>query len=100
MSEITLEELRARLGEDGLVLVDVRTPLEHSGVTCAPCDPRPGRIPGSLGMPLDELFTLDGASIDGAARGSRPRAGWWRTATRGNGRRSRSSCSPGSATTR
>ena len=53
---ITTAELAARLGEQGLVLLDVRTAEEFAGLAVAPCDPRPGRIPGARHLGLDELF--------------------------------------------
>lgn len=63
MSEpVTTAELAQRLGEPGLVVLDVRTTEEFSGVAVAPCDPRPGRIPGARHVGLDELF---GASASG-----------------------------------
>jgi len=61
---VTTAELAERLGEDGLVLVDVRTAEEFEGSAVAPCDPRPGRIPGARHLGLDELF---GASASGPA---------------------------------
>ncbi|HSI98100.1 MAG TPA: rhodanese-like domain-containing protein [Gaiellaceae bacterium] len=59
---MTLDELRERIGEEGLVLVDVRTPHEFAGVAGAPCDPRQGHIPGARNLPLDRL--LQCASVD------------------------------------
>lgn len=59
MTNVTLEDVRALLGSENVVVVDVRSPAEHAGVITAPCDPRAGRIPGSIGLPLDELFGLD-----------------------------------------
>ena len=65
MSEhVTTAELAERLGEHGLVVLDVRTMEEFSGLAVAPCDPRPGRIPGARRVGLDELF---GASASGPA---------------------------------
>jgi len=61
---VTTAELAERLGEDGLVVLDVRTVEEFAGITVAPCDPRPGRIPGARHVGLDELFD---ASTSGAA---------------------------------
>ena len=43
---VTTAELAERLGEDGLVLLDVRSAEEFAGIAVAPCDPRPGRVPG------------------------------------------------------
>jgi thiosulfate/3-mercaptopyruvate sulfurtransferase len=61
---VTTTELAARLGEEGLVLLDVRTAEEFAGLAVAPCDPRPGRIPGARHLGLDELF---GAGAAGPA---------------------------------
>ena len=44
---ITAAELAARLDDDGLVLLDVRSAEEFAGLVVAPCDPRAGRIPGA-----------------------------------------------------
>jgi len=61
---VTTAELAERLGEVGLVLLDVRSAEEFAGTTVAPCDPRPGRIPGARHVGLDALF---GASASGPA---------------------------------
>ena len=57
MTEITTEELARRLDEPGLVLRDVRRAEEFAGSLVAPCDPRPGRIPGARS--LDVALLLD-----------------------------------------
>jgi thiosulfate/3-mercaptopyruvate sulfurtransferase len=56
MSDVTTEEVAARLGEPGLVLLDVRRADEFSGDMVAPCDPRPGRIPGALNIDVTRLL--------------------------------------------
>ncbi len=56
MEDVTLAELRARLGQEGVVLLDVRTPHEFAGLAGAHCDPRQGHIPGSVNLPLDRLL--------------------------------------------
>jgi thiosulfate/3-mercaptopyruvate sulfurtransferase len=56
VEDVTLEELRDRLGEEGLLLLDVRTAGEFDGVARAPCDPRHGHIPGASNVPLDRLL--------------------------------------------
>ena len=61
--EVTLDELRRRLGEEGFVLVDVRNPLEFEGEAGYPCDPRQGHIPGAVHLDLQELLTLTPAQI-------------------------------------
>ena len=58
MRDISLEEVTQRLGEEGFVVLDVRTAGEYSGETTAPCDPRPGRIPGSRHFDLQELLAF------------------------------------------
>jgi len=63
VTDVTLDELRELLNADRVVIVDVRSPAEHAGLAVAPCDPRGGRIPGSIGLPLDELFGLDAPAI-------------------------------------
>ena len=59
---VSTAELAKRLGEQGLVLLDVRTAEEFAGLTVAPCDPRGGRIAGARHVGLDDLF---GASAGG-----------------------------------
>ena len=61
MADIALDELRRRLGEKGLVLVDVRTWHEFSGAAGARCDPRQGHIPGALNIPLERLLESSSA---------------------------------------
>jgi len=57
MSEpITTAELAGRLGGDDLVLLDVRSAAEFAGHAVAPCDPRPGRIPGARHVALEEIL--------------------------------------------
>ena len=47
MTDIETAELAGRLGVPELVLLDVRRREEFEGSVVAPCDPRPGRIPGA-----------------------------------------------------
>ena len=56
MADIALDELRARLGEDGLVLLDVRSPREYGGHAGAHLDPRQGHIPGAVNLPVERIF--------------------------------------------
>jgi thiosulfate/3-mercaptopyruvate sulfurtransferase len=56
--DVTLDNVRRRLGEEGYVVLDVRTPEEYRGELTAPCDPRPGRIPGAVNLDLQELAGL------------------------------------------
>jgi len=59
MTDIELSELRSRVGEDGLVLLDVRGPHEFSGAIVAPCDPRGGHIPGAVNVDVSTLAQAD-----------------------------------------
>ena len=56
MEDVTLDELRRRLGEEGLALVDVRTVREFDGSAGASCDPRQGHIAGARNLPLEALL--------------------------------------------
>jgi thiosulfate/3-mercaptopyruvate sulfurtransferase len=60
---VTLEEVARRLGDDGFVVLDVRTPAEYRGEAVAPCDPRPGRIPGAINLDVQELLALSPGEI-------------------------------------
>jgi thiosulfate/3-mercaptopyruvate sulfurtransferase len=60
---VTLDEVRRRLGEDGLVVLDVRSPEEYRGEAVAPCDPRSGRIPGAVNLDVQELFGLPAEDV-------------------------------------
>ncbi len=51
-----LDELRGRLGDDALAILDVRTPAEFTGEAQAACDPRHGHIPGATNLPLEALL--------------------------------------------
>ena len=56
MADVTLAELRGRLGDESLVLLDVRSSQEFRGSAGAHCDPRQGHIAGARNLPLDELL--------------------------------------------
>ena len=56
--DVTLDELKERLGEEGVVVLDVRSPGEYRGDAVAPCDPRAGRIPGAVNLDIQELYGL------------------------------------------
>ena len=60
---MTLEELLRRRDEPGYVVLDVRSRREYTGDAVAPCDPRPGRIPGALHLDLQDLLGLTAAEI-------------------------------------
>jgi thiosulfate/3-mercaptopyruvate sulfurtransferase len=61
MSEISVEELEARLDE--LVVLDVRTRAEYAGTRGYPCDPRQGHIPGARHLAAQELEGLTAADV-------------------------------------
>ena len=52
----TRQELETRLGEPGLVLLDVRSAGEFTGEAGYPCDVRQGHIPGARHLDLGELI--------------------------------------------
>ncbi len=58
MTDIDREEVSRRLGEEGFVVLDVRSLREYRGEAVAPCDPRPGRIPGARHLDVQELLGL------------------------------------------
>jgi thiosulfate/3-mercaptopyruvate sulfurtransferase len=56
----TRQELAARLGDESLTLLDVRTPDEYTGRRGSQCDPRQGHIPGARNLEVGELFEAPG----------------------------------------
>jgi thiosulfate/3-mercaptopyruvate sulfurtransferase len=56
----TRQELASRLGDESLVLLDVRTPDEYTGRRGNNCDPRQGHIPGAKLVEVGELFAGPG----------------------------------------
>src|SRR5689334_12144175 len=56
----TWEELRDRLGEESLTIVDVRSEDEYTGRGGYPCDPRQGHIPGARLLEVERLFAAPG----------------------------------------
>ena len=58
---MTLAELRDRLGDEDLTVLDVRTPLEFSGAAGAHCDPRHGHIPVAVNIPLERILACASA---------------------------------------
>jgi thiosulfate/3-mercaptopyruvate sulfurtransferase len=56
VEDVALEELRRRLGDDALLVLDVRSPREYEGLAGASCDPRQGHIPGAVNLPLDAFL--------------------------------------------
>jgi thiosulfate/3-mercaptopyruvate sulfurtransferase len=72
VSDVTLTELAGRLDDPALVLLDVRGADEFSGDVVAPCDPRPGRIPGARHVDLARLFGARDAAAVQAIVGAAP----------------------------
>ena len=58
MTDVTLAELTTRMDEESYVVLDVRSAREFTGEVAAPCDPRPGRIPGARHFDLQELLAF------------------------------------------
>ena len=56
--EVGRDEVVQRLGEDGFVVLDVRSEPEYRGELAAPCDPRAGRIPGARHLDVQLLLAL------------------------------------------
>jgi thiosulfate/3-mercaptopyruvate sulfurtransferase len=52
----TWQELRDRLGDPDLTILDVRTPEEYSGKAGSPCDPRQAHIPGARLLEYERLY--------------------------------------------
>jgi thiosulfate/3-mercaptopyruvate sulfurtransferase len=59
----TRDELSSRLGDETLLLLDVRTAPEFAGKQGYPCDPRQGRIPGARHVPVEDLFAGPGLPL-------------------------------------
>ncbi len=74
MSDVTLEELAARLHEEALVLLDVRSDVEYTGEGGYPCDARRGHVPGARHIDLQVLSAASAPdeirALVGAAPGS------------------------------
>ena len=60
MDDVTAQELAARLGEEELVLLDVRSLAEYTGALGAPCDPRQGHVPGARHLDVSDLLDATG----------------------------------------
>ena len=56
----TWEELRERLDDPGLTILDVRSEDEFRGRGGYPCDPRQGHIPGATHIEVQRLFAEPG----------------------------------------
>jgi thiosulfate/3-mercaptopyruvate sulfurtransferase len=57
----TMDELRSRLRDPELTILDVRRQEEYTGRSGYPCDPRQGHIPGSRLLEVSVLFARPGA---------------------------------------
>ena len=56
----TWEELRVRLSDESLTILDVRSDDEFRGRGGYPCDPRQGHIPGAKHVEVERLFAEPG----------------------------------------
>ena len=56
----TWEELRDRLQDEALAILDVRSEDEYHGRGGYPCDPRQGHIPGARLLQVERLFAAPG----------------------------------------
>jgi thiosulfate/3-mercaptopyruvate sulfurtransferase len=56
----TVDELRGRLDDAELTILDVRKEGEFAGKEGYPCDPRQGHIPGARHLEVGELFAAPG----------------------------------------
>lgn len=61
--DVTLDEVRRRLGDERFVVLDVRSAAEYRGDAVAPCDPRAGRIPGARHLDVQELLGATPADV-------------------------------------
>jgi thiosulfate/3-mercaptopyruvate sulfurtransferase len=59
----TWQELRDRLDDPSLTILDVRTPEEYAGKTGSPCDPRQAHIPGARLLEYERLFAGPGQPL-------------------------------------
>ena len=59
----TWQELRDRLDDQNLTILDVRTPEEYSGKTGSPCDPRQAHIPGARLLEYERLYAGPGKPL-------------------------------------
>ncbi len=61
----TVEEIRRRLNDPELTILDVRRADEFTGRGGYPCDPRQGHIPGARHLEVGELFASPGRPLAG-----------------------------------
>lgn len=67
----TRDEIATRLGDDSLLLLDVRREEEYTGKRGSACDPRQGHIPGARNLDVYRLMELDAGDV-GAELGLEP----------------------------
>lgn len=60
-ADVGRDELARRLGEEGLVVLDVRSEGEYRGETGYPCDARQGHVPGARNVDVGLLLAAAGA---------------------------------------
>ena len=61
----TCDYVSARLARPDAVILDIRSEGEHTGAATADCDPRAGRIPGSVWAEWGRLIDPEGRLADG-----------------------------------
>ena len=59
----TWQELRDRLDDPALTILDVRTPEEYAGKSGSPCDPRQAHIPGARLLEYERLYAGPGKPL-------------------------------------
>jgi thiosulfate/3-mercaptopyruvate sulfurtransferase len=59
----TWQELRDRLDDQNLTILDVRTPEEYAGKSGSPCDPRQAHIPGARLLEYERLYAGPGKPL-------------------------------------
>jgi thiosulfate/3-mercaptopyruvate sulfurtransferase len=59
----TWQELRDRLHDPALTILDVRTPEEYAGKAGSPCDPRQAHIPGARLLEYERLYQAPGRPL-------------------------------------
>jgi thiosulfate/3-mercaptopyruvate sulfurtransferase len=64
---IGADRIRARLGDSGMVLLDVRSPAEYAGTDTSERLPRFGHIPGGVNLPWEETFSDESGALNGTA---------------------------------
>lgn len=62
---IGADRIRARLGDSGMALLDVRSQQEYAGTDTSEGLPRFGHIPGGVNLPWEETFTDESGALNG-----------------------------------